>query len=170
MDSLKRHEVFEIEVLERLKNAGFLRPLVFSGGTMLRLCYDLRRYSTDLDFWFLKKVNQRQYYFRLRDYLAKHYKLTDSQPKFYTLLFELGSPRSPKRLKIEIRRKIEKRDYEDKIAFSPYATSQVILKVHTLGQMAKNKIAAALERRDIRDFFDLEFLLRKGAIFAATKA
>ena len=54
MDVLKNHEIFEIEVLEKLKNGNFLSPLVFGGGTMLRLCYELNRYSTDLDFWFIK--------------------------------------------------------------------------------------------------------------------
>ncbi len=50
MDTLKRHEVFEIEVLERLKSAKMLEPLVFGGGTMLRLCHEINRYSVDPDF------------------------------------------------------------------------------------------------------------------------
>ena len=54
MDILRRHEVFEIELLEKLKNGDFLKPLVFGGGTMLRLCYELNRYSADLDFGLLK--------------------------------------------------------------------------------------------------------------------
>ncbi|MDD5665664.1 MAG: nucleotidyl transferase AbiEii/AbiGii toxin family protein, partial [Candidatus Omnitrophica bacterium] len=71
MDTLRRHEVFEIEVLERLKNKGLLSPLVFVGGTMLRLCYELNRYSTDLDFWFVKKVGLKAYFKKLKDSLAE---------------------------------------------------------------------------------------------------
>ena len=57
MEIFRKHEIFEIEVLEKLNNGRFLEPLVFGGGTMLRLCYDLNRHSTDLDFWFIKKAN-----------------------------------------------------------------------------------------------------------------
>lgn len=162
MDILRKHEVFEIEVLEKLKNAKFLKSLVFAGGTMLRLCYELNRYSTDLDFWFIHKTDQKIYFRKLKEYLLKYYDLTDAQMKFNTLLFELRSKDYPKRLKIEIRREIKKCDCEEKIAFSKYSTSQVILKVHTLEQSMKNKIAAALNRKDIRDLFDIEFLLRQG--------
>ncbi len=169
MDILKRHEIFEIEVLEKLKNAGFLRPLVFAGGTMLRLCYELNRYSTDLDFWFLKKANQGDYFSKIKIYLSSLYELTDAHVKFNTLLLEIRCKHYPKRLKIEIRKKIRKCDYEERIAFSKYSSAQVILKVHTLEQMMKNKIEAALGRKDIRDFFDIEFLLRQGADLRASK-
>lgn len=170
MDILKKHEAFEIEVLERLKNGDFLKALVFAGGTMLRLCYDLNRYSSDLDFWFIRKADQKAYFVKLKEYLAKFYELTDAQMKFNTLLFEARSKDYPKRLKVEIRRQVRRCDFEDRIAFSRYANKQVILRVHTLEQTMKNKIAAALARKDIRDFFDMEFLLRQGIPIKTTKA
>jgi hypothetical protein len=77
-------------------------------------------------------------------------------------LFELRSPLYPKRLKIEIRREIKACDFQNKIAFSKIAAKQVVLKAHTLPQVMKNKIAAFLERGEIRDSFDIEFLLRRG--------
>lgn len=162
MDTLRKHEIFEIELLERLKNADFLRPLVFSGGTMMRLCYDLNRYSTDLDFCFIRSVRQKSYFEKMKKELTAAYEITDAQIKLNTLLFEVRSKNYPKRLKIEVRRGLKKCDYEERIAFSRYSTHQVILKVHTLEQMMKNKIAAALDRKDIRDVFDIEFLLRQG--------
>ena len=55
MDILGRHEVSEIEVLDKLNSAKLLDPLVFGGDTMLRLCHELNRYSVDLDFWFVYK-------------------------------------------------------------------------------------------------------------------
>lgn len=36
-------------------------------------------------------------------------------------------------------------------------------------QMMKNKVEAALERREIRDFYDIEFMLRKGAAIKASR-
>ena len=39
---------------------------------------------------------------------------------------------------------------------------RVIIKAHTLKQTMKNKIQAFLDRGEIRDCFDIEFLIRKG--------
>lgn len=167
MEDFKKHELFEIEVLEKLKNSKLLEPLVFGGGTMLRLCYELNRYSIDLDLWFIKKVNPNAFFKKLKDRLEDNYEITDAQIKFFTLLFEIRSTNYPKRLKIEIRKEPEPFDLEERIAFSKYGTKQVILKVLTLEQALKNKIEAALERKDIRDFFDIEFILRQGATLNA---
>jgi len=162
MDTLRRHEVFEIEVLEKLKNRDFLRPLVFIGGTMLRLCYEMNRYSTDLDFWFVRKVDMKAYFKKLKTYLGEYYEVTDAQSKLNTLLFEVRSRNYPKRLKIEVRKELKACDAQERIAFSKYSTSQVILKAITLDEAMENKVKAALDRKDIRDFFDIEFLLRQG--------
>ena len=167
MFDLHKHEIFEIEVLEKLNNARLLEPLVFGGGTMLRLCWGLKRYSVDLDFWIIKKVDQKRYFKRMKDYLSSEYELTDSNMKFYTLLFEIRNSGYPKRLKIEIRRKIHPFDFEQRIAYSPYTTKQVAVRVHTLEQSLKNKVKAAIDRKDIRDCFDIEFLLRQGLSLAA---
>ena len=56
MEALELHERFEIEALEVLNSAKLLEPLLFGGGTMLRLCHGLNRYSVDLDFYFKKKM------------------------------------------------------------------------------------------------------------------
>lgn len=163
MDDLKKHEIFEIETLDKLNSGRLLEPLVFGGGTMLRLCYELNRYSVDLDFWFVRQVDEKGYFGKLKNYLEAEYDLTDAKIKYHTLLFELRSPSYPKRLKIEIRKRLKDCDFEDRIAFSPYTTKQVLLKVFTLSQMMENKTGAALERGEIRDFFDIEFLIRQGA-------
>ena len=105
MDILRQHEVFEIEVLEKMNSAKMLEPLVFGGGTMLRICHELNRYSVDLDFWFVKTVSQNDFFSKGRKAFEKDYEITDAQIKHYTILFELRSARYPKRLKIEIRRK-----------------------------------------------------------------
>lgn len=162
MDIFRKHEIFEIETLEKLKNKKFLDPLVFGGGTMLRLCHDLPRYSADLDLWFLKMVDHERYFEKLRSYLTDIFDLTDAQIKYNTLLFEVRSQDYPRRLKIEIRKILKEHDYQEKIAFSKYSTKQVILRTHTLEQTMRNKIEAILERREIRDGFDIEFLLRRG--------
>lgn len=169
MDILQRHEIFEIEVLENISSGKFLEPLVFGGGTMLRLCYELNRNSADLDFWFVKKVDAKAYFDKLKKYLSERYELTDAQIKHYTILLELRSKNYPRKLKIEIRKELKPCDFEEKIAFSKFSSKQVILKVFTLEQMMKNKIEAASERHEIRDFYDIEFMLRKGVPIKAPR-
>ena len=162
MDIFSQHEVFEIEVLDKMNSAKLLEPLVFGGGTMLRLCHELNRYSVDLDFWFIKKTLQKKYFDILQKVFEKDYEITDAQIKHYTLLFELRSAQYPKRLKIEIRRELKKCDYQKMIAFSKSSSRQVLVTVHTLEQSMKNKIQAFLDRGEIRDCFDIEFLIRRG--------
>ena len=62
MDILRQHEVFEIEVIDKMKSTKVLEYLVFGGGSMLRLCHELNRYSVDLDFWFIKSISQKEYF------------------------------------------------------------------------------------------------------------
>ena len=55
MQALQDLEILEIEVLDILNSIKVLDSLYFGGGTMLRLCHNLNRYSTDLDFWLDKE-------------------------------------------------------------------------------------------------------------------
>ncbi|MFW6177661.1 MAG: nucleotidyl transferase AbiEii/AbiGii toxin family protein [Desulfohalobiaceae bacterium] len=162
MDLLRQHEIFEIEVLDWLSSFRLLEPLVFGGGTMLRLCHELKRYSVDLDFWFVREVQEQDFFSRTRNLLQKEYEITDAQNKHYTMLLELRSPHYPKRLKIEIRKGTKTWDFQEKIAFSRFSTRQVLPKALTLEQSMANKVAAFLDREEIRDCFDIEFLLRRG--------
>jgi hypothetical protein len=167
MDILRQHEIFEIDVLDKMNSAKALDPLVFGGGTMLRLCHENDRYSVDLDFWFIKRISQSKYFEKLRMALGKEYEITDSQMRHHTLLLELRSAAYPRRLKIEIRREKKECDFQEKIAFSRFSTKQVLLKAHTLTQTMQNKIEAFLDRGEIRDGFDIEFLLRRGVALPA---
>lgn len=170
MDIFARHEQFEIEVLDKMSRAGFLTPLVFGGGTMLRLCHDLNRYSADLDFWLLKSIREDEYCDKIQALLKKDYEITDAQIKHYTFLVELRSANYPRRLVIEIRKEIQAWDYQEKIAYSKFTDRQVFVKAHTLDQTMKNKVVAFLDRREIRDCFDIEFLLRRGIALPALDA
>jgi predicted nucleotidyltransferase component of viral defense system len=162
MNIFEKHEIFEIEVLERLKSARLLEPLVFGGGTMLRLCHELKRYSAALDFWQITGSVEDIFFARIKNALQEDYDITDAHMKHFTMLIEIRSPDYPRRLKLEIRKGIKDCDFQEKIAYSTFSTKQVALKAHTLEQTMKNKIAALIERGEIRDGFDIEFLLRQG--------
>jgi predicted nucleotidyltransferase component of viral defense system len=159
---LIKHEQFELEVLEKLQSGRFLSNLIFGGGTMLRLCHGLARYSVDLDFWVTKDIDWKKFHGRMEKYLLQDYKLTDSANKRFTILLELKSPQYPRALKIEIRKESKKIKTESSIAFSPNSTAQVLMKTVALHEMMKSKIEAFLNRHEIRDAYDIEFLLKKG--------
>ena len=162
MQDLQNLEIFEIEVLELLNSIKVLDNLYFGGGTMLRLCHNLNRYSTDLDFWIDITLDSKSLFSKLKDEFKNRYKIVDVENKKYTLLFEIKSNTYKRNLKIEIRKEQIDFDWERKIAFSRFTNKQVTVKGLTLHQMMKNKIEAMLSRKIIRDCFDIEFLLMRG--------
>ena len=162
MQYLIEQERFEIEVLDYLNTKGFLRNLVFYGGTMLRLCYGLNRFSVDLDFSLKSKVDTGEFFESLLDYLKRSYVVVDSANKFYTILYEIKSPAYPRSLKIEIGKEIKDVRVERAIAHSRFTNRQVMVNVVSLLDMMVLKIEAFISRKEIRDLFDIEFLLKRG--------
>ena len=167
MRDLIQHEQFELEVLDRLNSGRFLNSLIFGGGTMLRLCHGLDRYSVDLDFRVIKEIEWTKYYRRMEKYLQQYYTLADSANKHFTILFELKSPQFPRALKIEIRKEAKNIKTENCIAYSSNSNIQVLLKTVALEEMMKSKIEAFLSRKEIRDAYDMEFLLKRGILLVA---
>jgi predicted nucleotidyltransferase component of viral defense system len=162
MQDLIKQEQFEIEVLDKLKSGGFLEKMVFTGGTCLRLCYELNRYSVDLDFWIVQEIKMNKMFEELKKYLSKFYKIKDAMNKFFTIVIEIKKDGFPRSLKIEIRKEKRKIKTEQAIAYSRYSNIQVLLKIPTLEEMMKFKIEAFLSRKEIRDIFDIEFLFKRG--------
>ncbi|MEW6508820.1 MAG: nucleotidyl transferase AbiEii/AbiGii toxin family protein [Bacteroidota bacterium] len=161
-EELQSLEIFEIEVLEIFNSNRVLDQILFGGGTMLRLCHNLNRYSTDLDFWLKSKTDPEKYFENFYNVLSAKYKIIDSQNKRFTIIFQIKSTFVNRSLKIEIRKSQENFEWERKIAFSKFTTKQVLVNGLTLEQMMKNKISAFLSRKIIRDCFDIDFLLRRG--------
>jgi len=162
MRDLIKQEMFELEVLDRLNSGRFLSRMVFGGGTMLRLCHGLDRYSVDLDFWLLPADDYSPWFADLQHYLARYYDLRDAADKFYTLVVELKSPDYPRSLKVEMRKSVNIIATEQAIAYSPFSTVQVFVRTIPLQDMMRSKIDAFLQRKEIRDAYDLEFLVKKG--------
>jgi predicted nucleotidyltransferase component of viral defense system len=169
MQDLIIHEQFEIEVLERLNSNKFLNKLVFGGGTMLRLCYELDRYSADLDFWVVTNIDFKRLFSDLKSNLSQFYKIVDSADKFYTILIELKSPDYPRSLKIEIRKELKNIKVDTGIAYSKHSNLQVLINHVSLTDMMNAKIQAFLNRNEIRDIYDMEFLFKRGIPLEADK-
>ena len=97
--------------------------------------------------------------------------MTDAQNKHYSLLIEFQRAKEAPKVKIEIRKKrASPGASEEKIAFSPHFPTQVLVRGFTLNQMFKNKIEALIDRGEIRDAFDLEFLVRRGVSIDLTES
>jgi len=79
----------------------------------------------------------------------------------------LKSPQFPRSLKIEIRKTVKNVKTETSIAYSPHAPVQVMLKTVVLEDMMTSKIEAFLDRREIRDAYDMEFLVKRGIVLNA---
>lgn len=155
-------EILEIETLEVLNSIKALDNLYFGGGTMLRLCHNLNRYSTVLDFWLTPNSDHKKIFEKISAKLDKNYQLIDAANKRYSLVFQFKSPNVNRSLKIEIRKQKSDFDWELKIAFSKFTNKQVQVKGLTLEQMMKNKVEALISRKIIRDCFDIEFLIKRG--------
>ena len=130
---------------------------------MLRLCHGLDRFSVDLDFWMVETDRIEDKLKALKTFLSQFYFLKDAANKFYTMIFEIGSPTYSRSLKIEIRKHQRTTPRtEQTIAYTPHSGRQVLLRSITLEDMMHLKTAAFLDRREIRDVFDMEFLVRRG--------
>jgi len=84
------------------------------------------------------------------------------------MVIEIKAPEGVPKVKIEIRKAFASSpgSSEEKIAFSPHFSKQVLVRGFTLYQMMRNKVLALIERGEIRDAFDLEFLARKGIVIS----
>jgi predicted nucleotidyltransferase component of viral defense system len=167
MQALEQHERFELEVLDFLNSSRILSRLVFGGGTMLRLCHGLPRYSVDLDFYLKATEDAQNVYSKVEQALRTRYQLRDARDKLRTILFEITHSTYPRRLKLEINKTVVYRAPQVLIAYSPHDNRQVMVNTVPLPQMMNNKIRALLDRREIRDAHDIEFLLRLGVSFPA---
>jgi hypothetical protein len=157
------YEASLIALLQWLRSNRFLGSLALGGDAMLRLCHELPRYSLDLDFCFIKEEDNEEYYHGLNNAFSQEYLVIDSQNNQSSMLFEIQRETRNPKLKIEIHKIIAPPGTtEEKIAFSPYFSSQVLVRGFILPHMVRRKALALLEYGEIVDAFDLEFLVRKG--------
>lgn len=166
MKTLALHEEFEMRVLDDMRKIRILDQLIFGGGTMLRLCFDLARYSIDLDFYLIKDTkNFLPWSKKLTGMFHRMgAEITDEWEKHYSFLWEIRLSPYPRRLKIEVRKSADQsQKSEINIAHSTFSPLQVRLRTLTLQQMWMNKAHALSDRKEIRDAYDLEFLTRRGA-------
>jgi predicted nucleotidyltransferase component of viral defense system len=163
MKTLIDHEALQMAMLQWLGSKRFLSSLAFGDGTMLRLCHELPRYCRDIDFWFFKEEDYGHFYNRLYNALVQEHHVTNAQNNLHSILIDIRRKKGMAKLKIEIHKTTAPPgSSEEKIAFSSHFPKQVLVRGFTLRQMLNNKVVALIDRGEMRDAFDLEFLVRKG--------
>jgi predicted nucleotidyltransferase component of viral defense system len=159
-------EHIEMEVLYQLSQTKFSERLIFYDGTSLRLAYNSFRFSEDLDFLFerhykkdkdilegvLQKVSKNNPGVTVEETYDKRYILFD--------LLHIKNPilKHPIRVKIEISKKQNGIKTENQLLSSPVSSLQPILRTANLESLQQAKIAAAQDRDEPRDWFDLWYL------------
>ncbi len=162
MRNLIRQEQFELEVLDRLNTKKLLSSLVFTEGTMLRLCFGLNRFSADLVFWVVKENFNKDFFNKVQACLSEFYKFEEAIFKSQTFSFQIKSGKFPGNLKVKIQKQKRRIITAKAIAYSKHSNAQVFLKVASLEEVIQAKISSLLEKGQIWECFDIEFLLKKG--------
>lgn len=151
MDNAK-HLIVIKDFLDHV-NKYFDNPYVLKGGTALSLCYDLNRFSEDIDFDIIQNKASRKQFFNdvddfcgSRGYDYRVSKDTETTQRVYVDYGVVGRP-----LKIEV--SYRRIDIPDNILREIDG-----IQVYCLDELAGMKASAYSGRDKIRDLYDITFL------------
>lgn len=154
-----KHKTHLINILTILyKDTAAATRLGFKGGSAAMLFYKLPRFSVDLDFDFMGKVNKKEagdMVEHLRKLLAKQYRIVDFRAKYHTLFLLVSYEKYQHRIKIEINTRKAPNEYR------PVNYYGVAIPVLSLEDMMAHKLIALMDRKVTanRDLFDAHFFL-----------
>ncbi|MDF1498289.1 MAG: nucleotidyl transferase AbiEii/AbiGii toxin family protein [Patescibacteria group bacterium] len=163
-------EAWEIIILKELFEQRFSEKLIFKGGTALRLAYQSPRFSVDLDFSVLVKINPKDFFSFLNNLEKKYLELEimDKKDKFYTLYAQVKIKEDflnrPFSIKIEISKRknqFKKNEYLPKVLKTSVYPLEILCDTATTKKIYQDKIAAIRNRQAPRDLFDLWYLSEK---------
>ena len=147
--------------------------LVFKGGTALKKCYGLNRFSEDLDFTCIKSIETRKLDLGFKRFGIEYEKVTEGYPDGLKTTYRINGP-----LYIGIRQSLCKfivdMSFRENVILQPA--------VKTIGRFLREipsfdvyvmqeeeilaeKIRAVLTREKARDIYDIAFLADKGVKF-----
>jgi len=163
-------ENLEMAVLDEISKTKLANNLIFYGGTALRLAYNSFRFSEDLDFLLTKDNTEDD-----KDELAlalnrvvksnSGIELEEVINKRNTLfgLLKINHPllKHAIRIKIEISKKKNGVNKENKLLISPTTPLEVIFPTASLESLFKTKLHALMNRSLARDWFDIWYLNQK---------
>lgn len=149
----KEHIKIMQTVMKEIKNL----PLALKGGTALLLCYDLDRFSEDLDLDGRKKVN-------IQSKIKSVFERT-------TLNHEIRMPKNTEtvqRLNIYYETATLKRKLKIETSYRDGFSNEDIveingIKTYKISKLIEQKVSALKNRTTARDLYDVNFLISKYA-------
>ena len=158
-------EYREMLILKEISQDKLSDFLIFAGGTALRLSYGSPRFSDDLDFYLKKELSFSLFKKSILKIAKKlNLEISDLISKHYTFLAEFKIKENflaiPFRIKIEIRKKINKskKDWELRLLSSATTNLEILFPVLTIEKIQEFKKEALKQRKEPRDLFDLWFI------------
>jgi predicted nucleotidyltransferase component of viral defense system len=162
------------DIILFILNQEYGKNLIFKGGTALRKCYGLDRFSEDLDFTCLKKVDLKKLETDLKrfdlDYDIRSSNRENDLRIFIRIkgpLYINSLPQSTCKIQIDF-------SYRENIIIEPsikrigmYITEIPTFEISVMNEIEilAEKIRAIWIRSKARDMYDLMFLLKKGIPF-----
>ena len=168
-------EYIQLMILDHLSTTGYIRKIVFIGGTCLRLVKGIDRFSEDLDFdckditeeEFVKMTGDVLLFLRRSGLKVVSRDRNDSKRKafrrsiyFPELLFELGlTGHKEERFMIKIESRDQLFAYNPLLVHIKGCGFFFPFPVPPDGILCAMKVSAMLDRQKGRDFYDTMFLL-----------
>ena len=166
---LKEH--YQIYVLNELYKSNFSNNLVFKGGTALKLAYNSIRFSEDLDFSIIGKINFSDFKKTIQTINNKfsESKIQDVYDKYNTLYakltFAVDFKPIPIGIKIEVNKNKGKINFQHSLNLlkSQFNNIEILAPTFTLESILKDKlnILENNSRRQVRDLFDAWYICQK---------
>lgn len=161
-------EEYEILLLKEIFESEFGASLVFKGGTALRLVYNSPRFSEDLDFTLIQKVNRKKFLLFLKEMSKIYPAITavETMDKFYTVFALVKIKEDYLERGFSIKIEVSKRegrwtldkDFSQQVIRSEVTPLSVLAQVASLKRILKEKEDAIKNRKAARDIFDLWFI------------
>lgn len=144
-------------ILDEVKKHDFLKKqFYFTGGTALNSFYLQHRYSEDLDFFSESEFDNQIIFTLMSDWSKKHQFTFESRFNEVVYVFNLVF-RNSTYLKVDFAYYPYKRIEKEKVIDD--------MQVDSLTDIAVNKLLTITQRKDVKDFVDLFFLLKKFTIW-----
>jgi len=157
--NIQKHRIVMINLLKDIVTSPYGKLLWFKWWTLLYLLYNLDRFSTDLDFDLLWKVDGEKMLDDLSQICNKHGKVKDMYDKEHTLFLLIDYEHHEMNIKIEISKKTKKTDtysYKSILWYQALCMDPDCLFANKLVALTQRKTTAS------RDLYDVHFFLKNG--------
>ncbi len=161
-------EEFEALLLKEIFESSFGSSLIFKGGTALRLAFNSPRFSEDLDFDQIKKINKEKFEKFIDSVKVKYPEIVriETMDKYFTLLVLIKIKVEYLNKVFSIKLEISKRpndlkknkDYSDKVIKTEVSPLTVLVPVASLEMILRGKADALKNRKAARDVFDYWYI------------